>query len=144
MKNKIEYLPCPFCGQPGAAEQEELVHKHFVWYVGCTVCDVQFLDPYPLERDAAKAWNTRASKMEENKTAVALPLETIDFIARRFMSVDTLITFTKEIERVAQSLPQALTTGSTSTVRVCETETHQRNINHGRTTLSGEVFDMQS
>jgi hypothetical protein len=66
--NKVELLPCPFCGAP--ANNTKLTYD--IWFIGCpNACCTQ----QDFERDKCiSQWNTRATTEREAKLVEALKL----------------------------------------------------------------------
>lgn len=66
MFNTPELKPCPFCGgSPILSENKENETLPQSWYVQCLnhKCPLEIMTlDYPSKKEAAKAWNTRASE----------------------------------------------------------------------------------
>lgn len=57
--NKMELLPCPFCGNPANIVSFR-VFTAMCFYVKCSKCGAEINRPVASKKEALEAWNRRA------------------------------------------------------------------------------------
>jgi len=69
MSEKIDLLPCPFCGceDAGLHENVSMVDDNVSWSVDCNNCGASVIEN--TAEQAAEAWNRRAIVHESEKDA---------------------------------------------------------------------------